>query len=92
MAISYVRSGQITVTTAGTRVQGPDVPGAEFLITAHQSTTVAYVGDVTVSASVGYPLRGTAIGNSVLIEVSNLSLLWFDAAVNGEKIAWLRVR
>jgi hypothetical protein len=92
MAASYARAGQITVTTAGTKVQGPDVPGCKFLLTALPATTVAYVGDTTVSATVGYPLRGTAIGNSLLIEVANLSLLWFDVAVNGEKIAWIHVQ
>jgi hypothetical protein len=91
MTISYARSGQITVTTAGTRVQGPDVPGSAFMIKALPATTIAYVGDVTVTALLGYPLQGTVIGNGLVIEVPNLSLLWFDAAVNGEKIAWIRI-
>ena len=92
MPVSYARQGAITVAAAGTRVQGPDVPGKAFLLTAATATTIGYVGDGTVAAANGYPLRGTTIGNSVLIEVANLSLLWFDAAVNGEKICWLRVK
>ncbi len=93
MAVSYARAGVITVTTAGTRVQGPDVPGAAFQLQAMPATTIAYVGDVTVSATVGCcPLRGTTIGNQLVIEVPNLSLLYFDAAVNGEKVSWIRIR
>jgi hypothetical protein len=92
MTISYARQGAITVATAGTRVQGPDVPGKAFRLSAATATTIAYVGDVTVTAANGYPLRGTTIGNSVVIDVPNLSLLWFDAAVNGEKVCWLRIK
>jgi len=92
MAASYARAGVITVTTTGTRVQGPDVPGGAFMLAAFDPSDIIFVGDVTVSTTVGYPLRGTAPGNSIEIEVANLSLLWFDAAANGDKVAWIKVR
>lgn len=92
MAVSYARSGQITVTTAGTEVAGPDVPGGMFAIKAHPDNTdtvwVGNVGSGVVSSSTGFPLNP---GQSVVIEIANLSLLMFDADVNGEKICWLRV-
>ncbi len=92
MAASYARAGQITVTTAGTRVQGPDVPGSRFVLAAVDPSDIIWVGDATTSATVGYPLRGTAPGNSLEIDVANLSLLWFDASANGDKVSWIRIR
>lgn len=47
MAVSYARNGAITITTAGTRVQGPDVPGAIFHLKANASTRLADVIGVT---------------------------------------------
>ncbi len=84
-------SGQITVTTAGTEVRGPNQPGTEFLLTALPANTgVMYVGengDGTVSATTGFPLKP---GDQVRIRVRDLNMLWFDASVNGEKVAWLK--
>lgn len=91
MAVSYARSGRVTVTTAGTAVQGPDVPGASFAIKAHpDNTDTVWVGNAsnTVTSSTGYPLNP---GEAVPIDVTNLSLLWFNADVNGEKVCWLRL-
>lgn len=92
MAVSYARSGQITVTTAGTEVAGPDVPGSTFAIKAHPDNTdtvwVGNVGGGVVASTTGFPLNP---GQSVPIDITNLSLLMFDADVNGEKICWLRV-
>ena len=93
MTVSFQRSGQITVTTAGTAVQGPDVPGSRFIIRAHPSNTnPVWVGNVSgdVDNANGYALAAT--NNGVEVEVANLSLLWFDATTNGEKLCWLRVR
>lgn len=85
-----VLSGQITVTTAGTAVQGTDVPGGEIMLKAHPDNTQSvWVGNVSgdVSSSNGFPLDA---GESVIVKVSNLNALWFDAEVNGEKVCWLR--
>ena len=85
-------SGQITVTTAGTAVQGSDVPGTMFSLKAHpDNTDTVWVGEDgagDVSSSNGYPLN---FGESVVVEVANLNHLWFDADVNGEKICWLKL-
>jgi hypothetical protein len=83
-------SGQITVTTAGTAVQGTDLPGGEFMLKAHpDNTDTVWVGNVSgdVASSNGFPLNP---GETVVVRVSNLDALWFDADVNGEKICWLR--
>ena len=83
-------SGQITVTTAGTAVQGSDVPGTMFSLKAHPDNTDTVwfgedgAGDVTKDN--GYPLNA---GEDVTIQVANLNQLWFDSEVNGEKFCWL---
>jgi hypothetical protein len=83
-------SGQITVTTAGTAIQGTNLPGGEFMLKAHpDNTDTVWVGNVSgdVASSNGFPLNP---GETVVVRVSNLDALWFDADVNGEKICWLR--
>lgn len=88
------RSGQVTVTTAGTAVQGTNAPGNLFILKAHPDNTDAvWVGNddaasPDVSSSTGFPLDP---GESMVIEVPNLNNLWFDADVNGEKICWIKV-
>lgn len=86
------RSGQITVTTAGTAVRGPDQGAHLVSFTAHpDNTDVVWLGDNEagdVSSANGYPLNP---GEAVALQVSNLNLLWFDADVNGEKVCWLRL-
>ena len=85
-------SGLITVTTAGTAVQGSDVPGSIFAIKAHpDNTDTVWVGEDgagDVSAANGFPLNA---GESVVVEVANLNHFWFDADVNGEKLCWLKL-
>lgn len=84
------RAGQITVTTAGTAVQGTARASHLIALKAHPDNTDAVwvgnddAGDVT--SSNGYPLDP---GEAIVIEVVNLNYLWFDADVNGEKICWL---
>ena len=90
--MAIAKSGQITVTTAGTAVQGPTAPmGSKFALKADPDNTGAvYVGNVAgdVSDANGFPLE--AQDAHVVVRVSNnLSELWFDAAVDGEKICWL---
>lgn len=86
------RSGQVTVTTAGTAVQGPNVNGGKFSIAGLRGNSgIVYVGadssGADVSSSTGYALSA---GDSVEVECDNLNQLWFDAAVNGEKVCWIR--
>lgn len=85
-------SGQIAVATAGTAVQGGNVPltNGVFIRALSGNTGKVYVGhdgvgDVT-SAN-GFEL---AQGDLILVNVPNLNYLWFDAATNGDKFCWLK--
>ena len=89
--MAHTNSGQITVTTAGTAVQGTDIPGNAFALKPHHDNTDAvFVGNVTndVTNANGYVLE---TGESVVVYVANLNHLWFDADVNGERICWLKL-
>lgn len=90
IAVSTACSGQITVATAGTAVRGTDASGLNgFLIKAHPNNLKPIwfgndgAGDVTKDN--GFPLQP---GESVIVSVSNLEDLWFDAENNGEKVCW----
>jgi hypothetical protein len=83
-------SGQVTVTTAGTAVQGTDAAGNIFALKAHPDNTDAvWVGNVSgdVTSSNGFPLEP---GETLMVQVANLNELWFDADVNGERICWIK--
>lgn len=86
-------SGQITVPTAGTAVEGPDVSGSSFFLSPHPANTGAYVwvgndGSGDVSSDNGFPI----IAGGLLIEVrvSNLNKLWFDVQTSGDKVCWIK--
>jgi len=86
-------SGQITVTTAGTEVQGPSVSGSLFQIKALAGNTgLMYVGNDgsnAVSSSTGFQLSAgevVALGN-----VTNLNQIYVDSSVNGEKVCWIKL-
>ena len=84
-------TGQITVTTAGTAVQGPDKEGLSFALKAHPNNTdTVWFGNNAsdIDSSTGFPLNK---GEGVILTISNLNRLWFDADVNGEKICWCRM-
>ncbi len=90
--MATTRSGQVTVTTAGTAVQGTDMPGFLFSLVAHpDNTDTTWVGNASedVSNANGYPLQPA--GSPVVIQVGNLNQLYFDADVNGEKVCWLKL-
>ena len=93
MGLLKKMSGQITVTTSGTAVQGTSVKGKLFAIQALPGNSdVCYVGNDgadDVSATSGYPLP--AAGPGIVIAVEDLSDLWFDAASNGDKVAWIKL-
>lgn len=88
-----MRSGQITVTTAGTAVQGTSVRGRVFAIQALPTNTgYIYVGtdstNLDVSSSTGYYLGA---GASISFVADDLSEIWIDSSVNGEKVCWMRL-
>jgi hypothetical protein len=84
-------SGQITVTTAGTAVQGPATSGISIAIKALANNAgLVYVGNDAagdVTSANGFEL---APGEGVVVNKS-LSTLWFDAATNGDKLSWLEL-
>jgi hypothetical protein len=90
------KSGQITVTTAGTEVVGPVTmltqETLDILLRAHPSNSgqvfVGNDGANAVSSATGMAL---AAGEMVVVHARDLSGYWFDSAVNGEKICWLIV-
>ena len=81
-------TGQITVTTAGTLVDGPDVSSLTgFRIKAHPSNTgVAWVIFGTTKND-GYPL---AVGQDVFVPVVNLKMLKFDCDTSGNKLCYIK--
>jgi hypothetical protein len=91
-------SGVITVATAGTAVQGPDVTawhpaeqGGGFIVSAIAANTgLIYIGNDgagDVASTNGYELKA---GNQIFVPCSNLNEVWFDSSVNGEKCSWLK--
>jgi len=88
MAPTY--SGVITVTTAGTAVQGPDTGDGFFYIKAKSvNTGLGYVGNVSgdVASTNGYELSA---GDVIGISVRSLKTLWFDVSVSGEGFTWIK--
>lgn len=88
-----MRSGQVTVTTAGTAVQMTSVRGTAFAIQALPTNTgYMYIGsdstNLDVASTTGYILGA---GGSLALACDNLSEIWVDASVNGEKVCWIRL-
>ena len=87
-------AGQVTVTTAGTAVQGTDQVCNLIALVAHPDNTDAiWVGNDEandVTNSNGFPLN--ANGPPIVMSLAgNLNELWVDADVSGEKLCWLRL-
>lgn len=93
MGILTKLSGQVTVTTAGTAVQGNVVSGKVFSFQAHpDNTDTAWIGNDgadDVTGSNGFPLN--PVGPALILLIDDLSDLWFDADVSGEKVCWIRI-
>ena len=88
---SSLLNNLVTVTTAGTRVQVSASSVACKGITVKSlaaNTGTMYVGNSTVASTNGYPL---AAGQAISFDISNLSTVYIDASVNGEKVAYLAV-
>lgn len=91
-------SGLITVTTAGTAVQGTDIApwrqaqdGGGFFVRAISTNTgLIYIGNDAagdVASTNGFELSA---GDQIFVVCNNLNELWFDSSVNGEKACWLK--
>jgi hypothetical protein len=84
-------SGQITVTTAGTAVQGPATSGLLIAVKALVGNAGnVYIGNDAagdVTSANGFEL---APGEGVVVNKS-LAAFWFDAAVDGDKLSWLEL-
>lgn len=92
MAVA-IRSGQKTVTTAGTEVAlaGSIVADGPVAIRALSSNTgKVYIGNDgsgAVSSSTGFEL---AAGDQMILSyVGSLDTILVDSAVNGEGVCWL---
>lgn len=88
---STIYEGQVAVSTAGSRVQlsGSSVPIRSVCIKALTGNTgKMYVGDVTVASSNGYEMPKDL---SVCLDVNNLNLIYIDASVNGESVAYIAI-
>lgn len=95
MALILVTVADITVSTAGTRVQvsATATPVSSIIFEAHASNTgVVYIGDASVAATRGTSL---AAGQALAISADQsgrdgeeffLSDFYVDAATNGDKV------
>ena len=87
-------SGQVTVSTAGTAVAGPDIEGGVFQFQANPANTGTYCyvgsdGAGDVSSTTGFTLKKGQ--NTLILVVSNLDRLYFDSDTNGDKVDWIRL-
>ena len=86
-------SGQITVATAGTAVQGTSTAKyTGFFIKALAGNSgIGYVGNDgadDVTSGNGYELSA---GDQIYLEAQNLDDLYFDVATSGDKFCWIAV-
>lgn len=96
MLADTVRSGQTTVTTAGTAVPltTTAVRCTRVIIQALEGNTGAiYVGNDgagDVSSANGFVLGSTAGTNDrVELACGDTANIWLDAATNGEGVSWI---
>ena len=82
-------TGQTTVATSGTRVVLASSSAVNYNVVIKAlaaNTGTIYVGNSSVSSSVGFTL---AAGESVTIATSNLANVWLDASANSQGVSWL---
>jgi hypothetical protein len=88
---SAVFMGRIVTTTAGTAVQGGNIPLTDGVVIKglKGNTGIAYIwwasGDGRTN---GFELSPSEI---MIAQVSNLNLIWIDSAVSGEGVCWIKV-
>jgi hypothetical protein len=84
------KSWRVTVTTAGTAVQGPDTGPGSFIVRGDPANAgVIYMGNDGadgVSATTGYILDS---GVQVIVDINSMNKFWFDAAVSGDDVVIL---
>jgi len=83
-----IANGQKTVTTAGTRValaSSTAITHSVRIKALHGNSGWIYVGNSSVSSSNGYVLDA---GETIEIQVANLSTIYLDASVNGEGVSY----
>lgn len=82
------KNNQVTVSTAGTRVQlGSNTLTVGVIVQALSTNTgLIYLGDSAVSSGNGFELQA---GQATSAGVSNTNALWVDASVNGDKICFI---
>lgn len=88
-------TGQVTVTTAGTAVQGSSIasPNGFMIFMKPANTSYGYVGNTgagDVTSTNGVIMDATKIP-VIIVAVDNLDKLWFDAAVSGEGFSWMKL-
>jgi hypothetical protein len=82
-----VNHALVTVTTSGTRVQFASNTAKSIVVKALVGNTgTIYVGGSTVAASNGFPL---AAGDTVSLDINNTNVVWIDASVNSQSVAWM---
>jgi hypothetical protein len=85
-----ILNGKTTVTTAGTRVTlaGSTACKSVTIKALIANTGVIYVGNSSVSSSNGFALQA---GDSVSLNITNLTTVNLDSSVNGEGVTYLGV-
>lgn len=97
MALKLYALADVTVTTAGTRVQlsSTSIIASSVTIQAHpaNSTALIYVGDITVAAARGNSLSAASAAAVICdhsgrpgSEELNLSDIYIDSDTNGSKV------
>jgi hypothetical protein len=90
MGSESISGNVLSVTTAGTAVQFPNIPCRKVLIIARRANTGSiYIGGSTVTSSVyGAELLAR---DSLQLEVSNTNLLYINSSVNGEGVSYIAI-
>lgn len=84
-------NGKVTVTTHGTRVKitAGTTPVKSVTIKALSTNTgLIYVGNATVASTNGFQLSA---GESVSFDISDLTNINIDSAVDGEGVSYLAI-
>lgn len=85
-----IYTGKATVSTAGTRVVLASAQAITSVTVKALSTNTGliYVGNSTVASTNGFQLSA---GDSVSMDVTDLSTVYLDCAVSGEGVSYLAV-
>ncbi len=85
-----LNANQVTVTTAGSRVNFVSLASLSITIKALAGNTgLIYVGGNTVDSSNGFELSA---GDSISLAIDNHDEIWIDSSVSGEGISYMSVR